>query len=81
MFKNYLKNDRYKTNVLKTRYPFDPEIWIPHFTIASHQQNKDEKIKSIIKRYTIAKTFTVQNISLWEINKGKHFKIDENESI
>ena len=81
LFKNYLKNDRFRTNILETGYPFDPEMWIPHFTIVSHQPNKDEKIKSIIKRYPVAKNFNVQNISLWEINKDIHFKIDENESI
>ena len=75
LFKNYIKNKHFHRNLINNNYPFDDEIWIPHFSIASHDSKNKLIIKEIINKYNMEYLLSIKNLSLWEIDGDMHNKI------
>ena len=58
-------------------FPFVGRHWIPHFTISSLKVDKNHRI---IQKFLLDKidvSFTVNKISIWNINGNQHQKIEE----
>ena len=58
-------------------FPFVGEHWIPHFTISSLKVAKNHKIIRDFLLDQINISFTVNAISIWDINGNRHQMIEE----
>ena len=62
---------------LKFGFPFVGRHWVPHFTISSLKVDKNHEI---IKEFLLDKidfSFTVNKVSIWNINGSQHQMIEE----
>ncbi len=58
-------------------FPFVGDHWIPHFTISSLKVAKNHKIIRDFLLDQIDISFTVNKISVWDINGNQHQMIEE----
>ena len=58
-------------------FPFVGEHWIPHFTISSLKVAKNHKIIRDFLLDQIDISFTVNTVSIWDINGNQHQMIEE----
>ena len=58
-------------------FPFVGDHWIPHFTISSLKVAKNHKIIRDFLLDQIDISFTVNKISVWDINGNQHRMIEE----
>tara|TARA_Y100000768_G_scaffold352142_1_gene303510 strand:+ start:557 stop:1153 length:597 start_codon:yes stop_codon:yes gene_type:complete len=58
-------------------FPFVGDHWIPHFTISSLKVAKNHKIIKDFLLDQIDISFTVNKISVWDINGNQHQMIEE----
>ncbi len=65
-----------KKNLERYNYPFAYPDWIPHFTIASVDENIENKILNLNNEIPHLSN-KITKVSLWEISGEKHFKISE----
>ena len=83
-FVKYEKNKRIKLNSYKLKksmdkygFPFIGSHWIPHFTIGSIKNLKNNNEYKIFLKKKIKFRNNIDKISLWKINGQKHKKIKE----
>jgi len=69
-------NSKIIENLNVYRYPFIYPDWIPHFTIASVDQNIENKFNNTFKE-KFEFTNKIEKVSLWEISGDKHDKIKD----
>ena len=58
-------------------FPFVGEHWIPHFTVSSLKVDENHRIIQEFLMDKIDFSFTVEKVSVWNINGNKHQIIDE----
>ena len=58
-------------------FPFVGDHWIPHFTISSLKVAKNHKIIREFLLDQIDVSFTVNTVSIWDINGDQHQMIEE----
>ena len=75
LFKNYKKDKNFHRNLINNNYPFDAQIWIPHFSIASYDSKNKIMVEEIINKYKIVNLISIKSLSLWEIDGNNHNKI------
>lgn len=57
-------------------FPFVGDHWIPHFTIGSTRQSVIDEVKSENQKHPMKFNQTINEISVWNINKDSHTKIE-----
>ncbi len=58
-------------------FPFVGRHWVPHFTISSLKVDKDHRIIQEFLLEKIDVSFTVNKVSIWNINGNQHQMIEE----
>lgn len=69
----------FKVSNDKYGYPFVGKHWIPHFTIGSMEIEVNKIIEFSTALFHFSKPFTINNLSLFKIEKDSHFLIKKIE--
>lgn len=69
------KNEAMRESCLRYGFPFVGEHWIPHFSIASLKVAKDHSLLREFQKERFKFEFTVNGISMWQIDGDEHQKV------
>jgi len=72
----FSNNPMYKKNIEIYNYPYVGKDWVPHFTVCSLNDIKNNEYNNFINK-SISKKMTVRKVSIFKVINSDHIKILE----